>query len=356
MVTFYSAWSINVDSLLNKIPKFNFFFVPTFSFQQDLGHVYGLSGGYYFRFIDPTKISNFTFSQTFTQKGQYMSNFSPLLYLGGTGKWALSGNLSVQKYPNAFRGTGNVQSRLLQFPITYTSHNFSFNIQFQRFIDKHISFGVQLAMHKEKTYLVDSLRSRAMNYQITGWNPYFLLGLGAVLTIDSRNNLFYPTKGILSSASLVHYDPIWGSTYNIVQFAFDFRQYIALYKEHVFAWQFVTDWRLGNAIPFQMLTTVGGDLMLRGIPEGVYRDNVMAAIQGEYRFPIYKVLRGAAFLSTGDVCNSQDFNIDRLKVSYGAGIRFRITRGKINVNGRWDITRNNYDKGFQFFLTALEAF
>lgn len=356
LLTFYSVWSINVDSLLNKIPKFNFFCVPTFSFQQDLGHVYGLSGGYYFRFIDSTKISNFSFSQTFTQKGQYQINFTPFLYLGGTGKWTLSGNLFAQKYPNSFRGTGNTQSRLLQLPLTYTSHNVSFYVQFQRFIDKHVSFGIQVAMRREKTFLADSLKNRAMNYQITGWKPYFLLGFGAALTLDSRDNLFYPKKGILSNFNLVHYNPIWGSTYNIVQFGMDFRQYIGLYKDHVFAWQLATDWRLGNAIPFQMLTTVGGNLLLRGIPQGIYRDNMMAAIQGEYRFPIYKILRGAAFLSTGDVFNSRDFMVNKLKVSYGAGVRFQITRGKIKVNGRWDVTRNNYDKGFQFFFTALEAF
>ena len=125
---------------------------------------------------------------------------------------------------------------------------------------------------------------------------------------------------------------------------------------HVFAWQFVTDWRLGNAIPFQMLTTIGGNQLLRGIPSDLFRDNVMAALQGEYRFPIYKMLRGAVFASSGDVLNSNDLMINRLKTSYGAGIRFKIIRGKINVSGRWDITHTNVDKGVQFFLTAMEAF
>ena len=46
--------------------------------------------------------------------------------------------------------------------------------------------------------------------------------------------------------------------------------------------------------------------------------------------------------------------IDRLKCAYGAGIRFRITRAKVNC--RIDFTRNNYYKGFQYYFTAMEAF
>ena len=134
-----------------------------------------------------------------------------------------------------------------------------------------------------------------MNFHLTGWKPYFLLGGGGVITYDSRNNLFYPTKGILGSASLVHFDPLWGSSYNIVQLGLDFRQYIALYKQHVFAWQFVTDWRLGNSIPFQMLTTIGSNQLLRGIPGGLFRDNVMATIQGGISVPSLQKYQRSCF-------------------------------------------------------------
>jgi Outer membrane protein/protective antigen OMA87 len=355
-VTFSSIYGLNIDSLLNRFPSLNFYFIPTFSHQKETGNQFGLNGGYYFRFIDSTRISNLSFSQTFTQRQQYSVSLSPRLYLGGGGKWTVSGNISAQNYPTSFLGIGNNRRQLLPTPIAYTSRNYSFYFQFQRFLDKHISMGLHVALRSEKPVVDDSLKFKAMGIHVTGWKPYFLLGLGGVVTYDSRNDLFYPMKGILGSASLVHYNPIWGSTYNIVQINLDFRQYIALYKQHVFAWQFVTDWRLGNAIPFQMLTTIGGNQLLRGVPGDLFRDNVMAALQAEYRFPIYKVLRGAVFASSGDVMNSNNLMIHRLKTSYGAGIRFKITRGKMNVSGRWDITHTNVDKGFQFFMTALEAF
>jgi outer membrane protein assembly factor BamA len=355
-LTFSSVYGLNIDSLLNRFSRLNFYVIPTLSYQTETGNQFGLNGGYYFRFIDSTKISNLTFSQIFTQKQQYSVSLSPRLYLGGGGKWTVFGNISAQNFPTSFLGIGNNRKLLLPTAIAYTSRNYSFYFQFQRFLDKHISMGLQVALRSEKPVVDDSLKFKAMGIHVTGWKPYFLLGFGGVITYDSRDNLFYPTKGILGSASLVHYDPLWGSTYNIVQINLDFRQYIAIYKQHVFAWQFVTDWRLGNLVPFQMLTTIGGNQLLRGIPNGLFRDNVMAAVQGEYRFPIYKVLRGAVFGSSGDVFNSNNMAINRLKTSYGAGIRFKLTRGKINISGRCDITHTNVDKGVQFFMTALEAF
>lgn len=355
-LSFYFAFGINLDSLLNRLPGFNFYVIPTWSHQPETGTVYGLNGGYYFRFLDSTRISNVSFSQVFAVKRYSTTNISPHLYIGNNGQLGLFSNIYINNYPNAFYGTGNAKRKLLTDPIPYTSRSFAISVQLQRFVSPHLSFGFQFALRSDKTIMADSLKIRAASYQTTGWNPYFLLGFGASFNYDTRNSLFYPTKGYLASGGILCYSPLWGSSYNILQFNYDFRRYIPLHKQHVFAWQFLTDWRLGDKIPFQMLTTIGGNNMLRGIAADYYRDNVMAAVQGEYRFPIYQILKGALFGSTGDVFNSQNFYIDKLKVSYGAGLRLRFTRGKISVNGRFDVTHNNYEKGFQYFFTAMEAF
>jgi len=353
-LSLYSFAGINIDSLLQKISRWSFYCLPTLTYQPETKYAFGIGGGYNFRFLDPTKISTLSFNETFTQNHQFSFSASPRLYFGGSGKWYVYSNINVQKYPDTFHGTGNAESKLLELPIKYTSRSFSFTIQPQRFLTKHIMMGLNLSVKNEKVVLADSLKNRASAIHVTGWQSYFLLGLGGVLSYDSRNTLFYPTNGLFSKFAFIYYDPRLGSTYNIVQFSFDFRQYIPICQEHVFAWQFYTDWRLGNAIPFQMLTTIGGNDIMRGFSRDIYRDNVMAAIQGEYRFPIYNTWRGAIFCSTGDVLNSNNFMIDRLKFAYGAGIRFRITRAKVNC--RIDFTRNNYYKGFQYYFTAMEAF
>jgi outer membrane protein assembly factor BamA len=356
LVSFASAASagIKLDSLLKIATKLNFYVLPTLSYQPETRYAAGIAGGYYFHFIDPVRISSITFNEVFTQRRQFSFSINPHLFWGRQGSWFLFSNANVQSYPNYFVGIGNNPRTLLKTPIPYTSRSVSANAQLQRYLTKRLLLGLQFAFRRERTIVADSLKTRAYSIQNTGWKPYFMIGFGGVITYDSRSSQYYPLSGLFAKGSLLYCDPLWGSTYHIVQFSYDFRQYIDLYKENVLAWQFYTDWRLGDAIPFQLLASIGGQDMMRGFTQGIFRDNVMAATQAEYRFPIYETLRGALFGATGDVFNSKTFNTYRLKVSYGAGLRFRVT--KANINLRFDVTHNNYYKGFQYYLTALDAF
>jgi outer membrane translocation and assembly module TamA len=103
-----------------------------------------------------------------------------------------------------------------------------------------------------------------------------------------------------------------------------------------------------------MLPTVGGRDMLRGFRQGMYRQNVMLMAQTEYRLPIYKRLKAAFFCSAGDVVNSYDYKSDKLKIAYGAGLRYRLNDARVHL--RLDFARNNYGDKLQFYITATEAF
>ena len=102
VLSLYSACGINIDSLLNKISRLNFYFIPTLSYQKETGNLFGINGGYYFHFIDSTRISSLSFNEVFTQKHQYSLSFSPRLYLGGGGKWTLFGNISGTEISSKF--------------------------------------------------------------------------------------------------------------------------------------------------------------------------------------------------------------------------------------------------------------
>ena len=94
--------------------------------------------------------------------------------------------------------------------------------------------------------------------------------------------------------------------------------------------------------------------LMRGFRQGMYRENVLLLSQVEYRLPIYKRLKAAVFCSVGDVMNSFDYRIDKLKVAYGAGLRYRLNDARVHL--RLDFARNNYDDKLQFYITATEAF
>jgi outer membrane translocation and assembly module TamA len=86
----------------------------------------------------------------------------------------------------------------------------------------------------------------------------------------------------------------------------------------------------------------------------MYRDNLMALLQTEYRFPVYDRLKAAVFVSAGDVMNFQSPVVDKLKIAYGAGLRYRLNDARVHL--RVDIAKNNYGEKLQFYITATEAF
>jgi outer membrane protein assembly factor BamA len=113
------------------------------------------------------------------------------------------------------------------------------------------------------------------------------------------------------------------------------------------------DTRLGEQVPFQMLPTIGGSDMIRGFRERMYTDNTMFMIQAEYRIPIWWRLKAAVFCSVGDVFDIYNPSINRIKVGYGAGLRFRLNDARVHL--RVDVAGNSEGE-VKFYITATEAF
>jgi outer membrane translocation and assembly module TamA len=86
----------------------------------------------------------------------------------------------------------------------------------------------------------------------------------------------------------------------------------------------------------------------------MYRDNLLFLVQSEYRIPIYKRLKAAVFCSAGDVMNNSDYSTHKLKVAYGAGLRYRLNDARVHL--RVDVAKNNYGGKLQLYITATEAF
>lgn len=77
-------------------------------------------------------------------------------------------------------------------------------------------------------------------------------------------------------------------------------------------------------------------------------------LQAEYRFPIYKRLRCAAFTSLSSVGNTYgDIFTNRKIWSYGGGLRFQLSKKQMS-HLRLDVAHGF--EGFQFYMTIGEAF
>jgi outer membrane protein assembly factor BamA len=202
-------------------------------------------------------------------------------------------------------------------------------------------------------------------------NPLVQVALGAVAQYDTRDNVFYPRKGIFAKVSAA---AAWTNKIEIQEgqqatinglLAADIRQYIPLPHDLVIAWQLKTqlmlsEYHISHMTLYPMLPRLGGQDGLRGINSDMFRDDIMMALQAELRIPIWSVFKATVFAGIGDVYDYHNWHWTTPKVGYGLGLRAAINKAKVNI--RFDVARSNVDprwnniNAYSFYLTATEAF
>jgi outer membrane protein assembly factor BamA len=157
-------------------------------------------------------------------------------------------------------------------------------------------------------------------------------GVGPILSWDTRNNAYSPTKGVFAEIQYLWYDPRLGSDFKLHLFNLDFRKFFYLSNNAVFAVQAISGLSGGNT-PFRKLQELGGSDMMRGYYQGRYTDKCLMAYQAEYRKPLFWRFGAVIFVSTGEVSpDIQHFDLNGLHYAYGGGIRFMLsTEEKLNV-------------------------
>jgi hypothetical protein len=159
--------------------------------------------------------------------------------------------------------------------------------------------------------------------------------LGPRLEVDTRDNPFYPRRGLQLEANAGFHGEAVGGTRTYQVYEGWLNGYQAVGAEHVVAWH-VGACGVGGPAPFYDLCALGKNQDLRGYPVGQFRDRAMLAAQAEWRTEIWGRLGGAVFAGVGAVAPSLD-NVAIDDVLPGAGVGLRITLAKRNhVNLRVD--------------------
>ena len=342
-----------------KIPK-SWFVVPAGFYMEETSVGLGLTGGYYFKSNSLDKISSISGSVFYTMLNQVKINLNSRSYFADN-KVYLNGNVNLRHYVEHYYGISNDIGNLVgvENHNIYTSQIFDVKLEpFYNFTDD-ISLGLYVGARGERMVefneqLQLNVEECKQRFGTAGWDDYFMLGLGAQFMYDSRDNGFYPQKfSNFLKVSALTYNKALGSSFSFTSLKLDCRQYIPTWLGQVFAWQVKFETNLGEEIPFQMLSTVGGSDNLRGIRERKFIDNSMFECQLEYRIPIWWRLKAAVFCSVGDVFDINNPSIVKPKIGYGIGGRFRLNQARVNL--RVDLTGNNYGE-WKFYITATEAF
>lgn len=161
------------------------------------------------------------------------------------------------------------------------------------------------------------------------------LQLGALW--DDRDDVFASRRGSFLQATGSNAARPFGSGFSFRRLVVDGRHFVPLGGTRVLAVQAVTELTQGNA-PFDQLSLVGNSSYLRGYAHGRYRDLDLAAVQAEYRAPLWRRFGWAAFAGAGRIA-SAPFDLvardGRTLPTYGVGVRrtlFANSRSNIRVD------------------------
>ena len=368
--------AISLDSLLN-LPAMG---IPVVNYSPESTWEFGAAAQGYFRLPNQERTSIVQLDGTYSLNHQWYINTQGNLYFGnresginnkGSRAWQLQFRAGYSNRPATYYGTyddphfanqGNMGIGMLRQGTPYQLQRGYLNVQAPIYLGKHFAIGPMTDVMIAKYAIEDIYTTK---------NPLLQIGLGAVVQYDSRDNVFYPTRGIFFKASAA---AAWTNKIDIPQgqqatinglLSADLRQYISLPHDLVIAWQLkgqfmLSEYFISHLTLYPMLPRLGGQDGLRGINSDMFRDDIMMALQAELRIPIWSIFRATVFAGVGDVYDFHNWHWEVPKVSYGLGLRAAINKAKVNI--RFDVARSNVDprwnniNAYSFYLTATEAF
>ena len=170
---------------------------------------------------------------------------------------------------------------------------------------------------------------------------------------DTRDNTLSAYKGYYIEGILQRGDDLYFSDFDYFRFELDMRYYVPIKNDVIFGTQlfFLT---ADKNTPFFDLGYGGDAKIARGYPDRRFINHHIITTQAEIRYPIFRRLRGAAFLTTLLAPDSLSRPFEN-NVNWAAGLGIRIIlRPEDRTSLRVDYTRGA--DGSNFYLLVNEAF
>ncbi|HTJ48821.1 MAG TPA: BamA/TamA family outer membrane protein [Cyclobacteriaceae bacterium] len=256
---------------------------------------------------------------------------------------------SYTYFPDKFWGLGNHTDRRKPIPFAYKQF-YVFPQLLKRVYSK---LYVGISLEYQHVYNFYYNKNDFYDYhKVVGLQGGVIPGAGILMTWDSRDNAFSPSKGEFFEFAATDFENR-RRDYDYSNYVFDFRKYVAGTYGKVLAFQFYANLNKGT-IPILSLASMGGSMIMRGYYSGRFRDNNLAATQIEYRVPIKKNFGVVGFAGLGQVARTlNEFSAPQLKGAAGGGLRFALKpQEKLNLRIDYGVARHSHG----FYLTVAEAF
>ena len=187
------------------------------------------------------------------------------------------------------------------------------------------------------------------------FDPVVSLDIGAItipIVVESRDHEQFPRNGWMMTGRTMLYRKDVGSDFDAETFMINANRYIPMRETDVLAFRGYFRTTSGDA-PFFILSTFGGSTDLRGYPSGRYRDKMMYAFQGEYRWAVNDKWILTGFAGFGEVApDVSEFGDDYLP-AVGLGARFVVSQ-KHRVSLSFDVAHGKDDT--EYYFGVGEAF
>ncbi|GMN09271.1 BamA/TamA family outer membrane protein [Croceitalea sp. MTPC9] len=334
------------------IKDFDLTALPVLFYLPETGLGYGGLGIATFKFKEEpesSRPSSAQFGISYTTKNQLLV-FAPYELYWDNEKWRVVGELGFYKYFYNFYGVGinSLEEDFDTYDVTFPRFRFSILREVLPKISLGIGYELDVFSRLRITERGILETSNVIGKDVGGT----VSNIGIQAFYDSRDHIFYPTKGFFIQGSVFTAAEFLGSSFSYSKFSLDNRFYQKIKGKQVLATNFFIA-NNGEGTPFFDFNRLGTN-RTRGFNDRRYQDNAELSITTEYRFPISGRFGGAIFASTGTVSPTfSDLFASKYRNAGGIGLRYIINK-KDGIRIRVDY--GYAAEGGNLYFTIREAF
>ena len=233
----------------------------------------------------------------------------------------------------------------------FTTGIYAFRLNLQRRFGEFFFMGLR-GVIKDIAYSADNASGDAY-LDLVNAEDVTSGALGLVLSYDSRDNRFFPFKGLYGETTLTANPTFFGNdeTYTVLDgFLNGYNQYR---PNHVIAWRLYGRFTPSDT-PYSDLSTLGKKSDLRGYIAGENIAHHLISTQVEYRWHFKSKWALVGFVGEAALFDSGDLNSDSFYASGGTGLRYLLSEER-RLNFRIDYAvGQDYSDGL--YVGISEAF
>ncbi len=323
---------------------------PTLAFSPETDWEFGVSSLYvYSAKRDLTnrlsELKAFTF---YTLENQYGVWLDHALYTDQN-KWFFYGRARYQRFPLFYYGVGRDSPKGVQSVIDGEYILFRERVLRETWPSLYVGLELDFQAFNRVEY-VDT--APGFSTPEVGAMGSTNAGVGLGVLYDNIHNAMNPRDAFYSEWAFLNYGSGTGSDFSFTSYIADTRIYRPIRENTVLAAQLYGQFTAGNP-PFNMLSLLGGESLMRGYYLGRFRDRNLIAGQVEYRilpFSFSKRFGASVFLAAGQVYGDEHaFQWRQFLPTGGAGLRFLLFPEK-DIYTRLDVAFTREGSGVYIFI------